>query len=189
MQRILSRAANTYGLTENKWQIIGNDYIEYGFLSVQMHLLSMWLNFRISLDPFSSLKSTGYNELVAALQNLQGQLNKHGLASLAGRVTNVQSLLLGPVVARALHIRSAVLQRRRPRTQNAIRTDAKALAKEVSTFQRPTSILSLSFRFFNAILLTHKSFYVYFFLSCWIDHARTSIWLPWNIVCWIIGSV
>lgn len=74
----------------------------------------------------------GYNELVAALQNLQGQLNKHGLASLAGRVTNVQSLLLGPVVARALHIRSAVLQRRRPRTQNAIRNDAKALAKEVS---------------------------------------------------------
>ncbi|XP_031626872.1 uncharacterized protein LOC116343112 isoform X4 [Contarinia nasturtii] len=72
----------------------------------------------------------GYNELVAALQQLQGQLNKHGLASLAGRVTNVQSLLLGPVVARALHIRSAVLQRRRPRTQNAIRMDAKALAKE-----------------------------------------------------------
>lgn len=71
--------------------------------------------------------------MVAALQQLQGQLNKHGLASLAGRVTNVQSLLLGPVVARALHIRSAVLQRRRPRTQNAIRSDAKALAKEVST--------------------------------------------------------
>lgn len=75
----------------------------------------------------------GYNELVAALQQLQGTLNKHGLASLAGRVTNVQSLLLGPVVARALHIRSAVLQRRRPRTQNAIRTNAKALAKEVSS--------------------------------------------------------
>ncbi|XP_055303206.1 uncharacterized protein LOC129568883 isoform X3 [Sitodiplosis mosellana] len=72
----------------------------------------------------------GYNELVAALQQLQGQLNKHGLASLAGRVTSVQGLLLGPVVARALHIRSAVLQRRRPRTQNAIRADAKALAKE-----------------------------------------------------------
>lgn len=71
---------------------------------------------------------------MTALQNLQGQLNKHGLASLAGRVTNVQSLLLGPVVARALHIRSAVLQRRRPRTQNAIRTDAKALAKEVSIY-------------------------------------------------------
>lgn len=71
---------------------------------------------------------------MAALQNLQGQLNKHGLASLAGRVTNVQSLLLGPVVARALHIRSAVLQRRRPRTQNAIRNDAKTLAKEVSIY-------------------------------------------------------
>lgn len=95
-------------------------------------------------------KKSGYNELVTALQHLQGQLNKHGLASLAGRVTNVQSLLLGPVVARALHIRSAVLQRRRPRTQNAIRTDAKALAKEVSILNSilnsiSTSILSLSF--------------------------------------------
>lgn len=75
----------------------------------------------------------GYNELVTALQQLQGTLNKNGLASLAGRVTNVQSLLLGPVVARALHVRSAVLQRRRPRTQNAIRTNAKALAKEVNS--------------------------------------------------------
>lgn len=72
--------------------------------------------------------------MVAALQQLQGQLNKNGLASLAGRVTNVQSLLLGPVVARALQIRSAVLQRRRPRTENAIRTNAKTLAKEVSSF-------------------------------------------------------
>lgn len=71
--------------------------------------------------------------MVTALQQLQGTLNKHGLASLAGRVTNVQSLLLGPVVARALHIRSAVLQRRRPRTQNAIRTNAKSLAKEVNS--------------------------------------------------------
>lgn len=83
--------------------------------------------------------STGYNELVAALQQLQGQLNKNGLASLAGRVTNVQSLLLGPVVARALQIRSAVLQRRRPRTENAIRTNAKALAKEVSFLKPPAS--------------------------------------------------
>lgn len=90
------------------------------------------IEFGIFLDLL--LHPTGYNELVSALQHLQGQLNKHGLASLAGRVTNVQSLLLGPVVARALHIRSAVLQRRRPRTQNAIRTDAKALAKEVSIF-------------------------------------------------------
>lgn len=63
-------------------------------------------------------------------------MNKHGLASLAGRVTSVQSLLLGPVVARALHIRSTVLQRRRPRTQNAIRTNAKALAKNVSVFHQ-----------------------------------------------------
>lgn len=93
----------------------------------------IFLLFFLSSFSGGDLKNkTGYNELVTALQHLQGQLNKHGLASLAGRVTNVQSLLLGPVVARALHIRSAVLQRRRPRTQNAIRTDAKALAKEVS---------------------------------------------------------
>lgn len=84
--------------------------------------------------------STGYNELVAALQQLQGQLNKNGLASLAGRVTSVQSLLLGPVVARALQIRSAVLQRRRPRTENAIRTNAKSLAKEVGSHYTFTSI-------------------------------------------------
>lgn len=84
-------------------------------------------------SPFFSIE--GYNELVTALQQLQGTLNKNGLASLAGRVTNVQSLLLGPVVARALHVRSAVLQRRRPRTQNAIRTNAKALAKEVNLLE------------------------------------------------------
>lgn len=107
---------------------------------------------------------------MAALQTLQGQLNKHGLASLAGRVTNVQSLLLGPVVARALHIRSAVLQRRRPRTQNAIRNDAKALAKEVSIhpanniFCCSPHLIGRHFvttsNAFSFILLTHKSFYV-----------------------------
>lgn len=78
------------------------------------------------------------------MQQLQGQLNKHGLASLAGRVTNVQSLLLGPVVARALHIRSAVLQRRRPRTQDAIQTDAKALAKEVSIRRQAYFVIVIS---------------------------------------------
>uniref|UniRef100_A0A182TBI4 Uncharacterized protein n=1 Tax=Anopheles maculatus TaxID=74869 RepID=A0A182TBI4_9DIPT len=41
-------------------------------------------------------KIIGYSELVAALQRLQGHLNKHGLAALAGRVTAAQSLLLGP---------------------------------------------------------------------------------------------
>lgn len=113
----------------NMPQIIGNDWI-CGFYNISKQFTFSSIDFGFLW--FSFL--LGYNELVAALQHLQGQLNKHGLASLAGRVTNVQGLLLGPVVARALHIRSAVLQRRRPRTQNAIRSDAKALAKEVSVY-------------------------------------------------------
>lgn len=71
-----------------------------------------------------------------ALQRLQGQLNKQGFASLAGRVTAAQSCLLGPAVARALHIRAAVLQRRRPRTQNPVRVNVQALARDVSEFLR-----------------------------------------------------
>lgn len=122
--------------------------INFGFL---------WFSFRI-----------GYNELVAALQQLQGQLNKHGLASLAGRVTSVQGLLLGPVVARALHIRSAVLQRRRPRTQNAIRSDAKALAKEVSV------LILFIFLLLLCILLTHK---FCFFIPSLRTYSK-SIWNP-----------
>lgn len=118
---------------------ISFQFIEFGF---------PWFSFQI-----------GYNELVAALQQLQGQLNKHGLASLAGRVTSVQGLLLGPVVARALHIRSAVLQRRRPRTQNAIRTDAKALAKEVSVIH---FVIIHFYLLLRCILLTHK-FSVFFY--------------------------
>lgn len=69
---------------------------------------------------------------MAALQRLQSQLNKHGLASLAGRVTAAQAVLLGPGVARALPIRAAVLQRRRPRVQNPVRPDAQAVTKDVS---------------------------------------------------------
>ncbi|XP_055609232.1 protein PALS1 isoform X2 [Uranotaenia lowii] len=75
-------------------------------------------------------KIIGYNELVSALQRLQGHLNKHGLAALAGRVTAAQSLLLGPGIARALAARTAVLERRRPRIQNPICSNAQALAKD-----------------------------------------------------------
>uniref|UniRef100_A0A182QC38 Guanylate kinase-like domain-containing protein n=1 Tax=Anopheles farauti TaxID=69004 RepID=A0A182QC38_9DIPT len=73
---------------------------------------------------------TGYSELVAALQRLQGHLNKHGLATLAGRVTAAQSLLLGPGIARALAVRTAVLERRRPKVPNPICPNAQALAKD-----------------------------------------------------------
>uniref|UniRef100_A0A6E8V2K7 Guanylate kinase-like domain-containing protein n=1 Tax=Anopheles coluzzii TaxID=1518534 RepID=A0A6E8V2K7_ANOCL len=75
-------------------------------------------------------KIIGYGELVAALQRLQGHLNKHGLAALAGRVTAAQSLLLGPGIARALAVRTAVLERRRPKIPNPICPNAQALAKD-----------------------------------------------------------
>lgn len=75
--------------------------------------------------------STGYGDLVAALQRLQNEFNKQGLATLAGRVTAAQSLLLGPSVASALHIRTAVLERRRPRIHNPVRSNAQQLAKDV----------------------------------------------------------
>ncbi|XP_039436545.1 protein PALS1 isoform X3 [Culex pipiens pallens] len=75
-------------------------------------------------------KIIGYAELVSALQRLQGHLNKHGLAALAGRVTAAQSLLLGPGIARALAARTAVLERRRPKVQNPICSNAQALVKD-----------------------------------------------------------
>lgn len=75
-------------------------------------------------------KIIGYAELVSALQRLQGHLNKHGLAALAGRVTAAQSLLLGPGIARALAARTAVLERRRPKIQNPICSNAQALVKD-----------------------------------------------------------
>ncbi|XP_058821366.1 protein PALS1 isoform X4 [Topomyia yanbarensis] len=75
-------------------------------------------------------KIIGYGELVAALHRLQGHLNKHGLAALAGRVTAAQTLLLGPGIARALAARTAVLERRRPKIQNPICSNAQALAKD-----------------------------------------------------------
>lgn len=89
-------------------------------------------NMSSSIDQFRLFFTAGYAELVEALQRLQGQLNKQGYASLAGRVTEAQSCLLGPAVADALRIRTAVLQRRRPRTQNPVRVNAQALANDVS---------------------------------------------------------
>lgn len=75
-------------------------------------------------------KIIGYAELVSALQRLQSHLNKHGLAALAGRVTAAQSLLLGPGIARALAARTAVLERRRPKVQNPICSNAQTLVKD-----------------------------------------------------------
>lgn len=54
------------------------------------------------------------------------------MASLAGRVTAAQSLLLGPGIARALAARTAVLQRRRPRILNPVVANAQNITKDVS---------------------------------------------------------
>ncbi|XP_055550786.1 protein PALS1 isoform X5 [Wyeomyia smithii] len=81
-------------------------------------------------DDEEAEKIIGYGELVSALHRLQGHLNKHGLAALAGRVTAAQTLLLGPGIARALAARTAVLERRRPKVQNPICSNAQALAKD-----------------------------------------------------------
>lgn len=92
---------------------------------------------------FVCLILAGYGDLVAALQRLQSQLNKQGMASLAGRVTAAQTVLLGPGVANALRIRETVLQRRRPRVQNPLCSNAQTLAKDVSEH----SIFAYSFCF------------------------------------------
>lgn len=52
------------------------------------------------------------------------------MSALAGRVTAAQTLLLGPGVARALAIRTAVLQRRRPRVLNPVCSNAQTIAKD-----------------------------------------------------------
>lgn len=52
------------------------------------------------------------------------------MSALAGRVTAAQTLLLGPGVARALAIRTAVLQRRRPRVLNPVCSNAQIIAKD-----------------------------------------------------------
>lgn len=102
---------------------------------------------------FFLFATTGYAELVDALQRLQGELNKQGFASLAGRVTAAQSCLLGPTVARALHIRTAVLQRRRPRTENPICSDAQALARDVSFCKNVSHLFLPSIVFVNAPII------------------------------------
>lgn len=52
------------------------------------------------------------------------------MSALAGRVTAAQTLLLGPGVARALAVRTAVLHRRRPRVLNPVCSNAQIIAKD-----------------------------------------------------------
>lgn len=76
----------------------------------------------------------GYGDLVSAMQRLQTELNKQGMAALASRLTAAQQLLAGPNIARALAIRTAVLQRRRPRVHNPVCSNAQTMAKDVSIY-------------------------------------------------------
>lgn len=69
---------------------------------------------------------------MSALQRLQNELNKQGMGPLASRVTAAQQLLAGPNIARALAIRTAVLQRRRPRVHNPVCSNAQTISKDVS---------------------------------------------------------
>lgn len=73
--------------------------------------------------------STGQDELMAALQQLQDQLTNNGLAPLVESATNVQDLLSCAAVGQALLTRRAVLKQRK--AGKPIRNDAKELAREV----------------------------------------------------------
>ncbi|XP_043071865.1 uncharacterized protein LOC6565990 isoform X2 [Drosophila grimshawi] len=73
----------------------------------------------------------GYGELIAALTRLQGQLAKSGLSTLAGRVSAAHNVLASASVAHVLAVRSAVLQRRRPRVAGPLHVSALGLQKEI----------------------------------------------------------
>lgn len=115
----------------------------------------------------------GYGDLVAALQRLQSQLNKQGMASLAGRVTAAQTVLLGPGVANALRIRETVLQRRRPRVQNPLSSNAQTLAKDVSGISNFIDC----FRVFSSIKI---NFCLYFCCSVWKAYRNRAPRWPLN---------
>ncbi|XP_055909066.1 uncharacterized protein LOC129943983 isoform X2 [Eupeodes corollae] len=82
-------------------------------------------------DEEETEKILGYGDLVAALQKLQNQLTKSGMATLAGRVTAAQNILLGPGVAHVLAARTTVLQRRRPRFAQPVSDNAQGLSKDI----------------------------------------------------------
>lgn len=71
-------------------------------------------------------------------------------------MTAAQSCLLGPAVARALHIRAAVLQRRRPRTQNPVCPNAQALARDVSSAISCT--INVQIHVTNEFVISFKQF-------------------------------
>uniref|UniRef100_A0A336LPF0 CSON015308 protein n=1 Tax=Culicoides sonorensis TaxID=179676 RepID=A0A336LPF0_CULSO len=84
-------------------------------------------------DQLDSIKKfqVHYGELVTALQRLHAKLNKHGMASLASRISSVQNSLLSSEISRALATRRAVLERRYARTHAALSINSMNLGKEV----------------------------------------------------------
>lgn len=77
---------------------------------------------------------TDYGDLVTALQRLHVKLNKHGMVSLASRISSVQSSLLSSEISRALATRRAVLERRYARTHTALPINSTNLGKEVRDY-------------------------------------------------------
>ncbi|XP_065366268.1 uncharacterized protein sdt isoform X2 [Calliphora vicina] len=82
-------------------------------------------------DEDATEKITGYGDLIAALTRLQNQLTKNGMTTLAGRVSAAHNILSNPGVAHALAARQAVLQRRRPKVNNPVSTNAMELQKDI----------------------------------------------------------
>ncbi|XP_046802404.1 protein PALS1-like isoform X2 [Lucilia cuprina] len=82
-------------------------------------------------DEDATEKITGYGDLIAALTRLQSQLTKNGMTTLAGRVSAAHNILSNPGVAHALAARQAVLQRRRPKVNQPVSTNAMELQKDI----------------------------------------------------------
>ncbi|XP_037812182.1 uncharacterized protein LOC119603950 isoform X2 [Lucilia sericata] len=82
-------------------------------------------------DEDATEKITGYGDLIAALTRLQNQLTKNGMTTLAGRVSAAHNILSNPGVAHALAARQAVLQRRRPKVNQPVSTNAMELQKDI----------------------------------------------------------
>lgn len=83
------------------------------------------------IPSFTSFLIIDYGDLVTALQRLHMKLNKHGMVSLASRISSVQSSLLSSEISRALATRRAVLERRYARTHTALPINSMNLGKEV----------------------------------------------------------
>lgn len=69
---------------------------------------------------------------MAGFQRLHNELTKQGKSALASRLAAAQQMIAGPKLANALDLRTVTLQRRRPRIQNPVCSNAQMLAKDVT---------------------------------------------------------